>query len=73
MQRINHESLKYTTQLIFQITCSQHTHEKHLVDVADTHELFGGFCKGYPELSMGRLDQAQTRKCKPEPESNLKL
>ena len=25
------------------------------------------------ELSMARLDQARTRKCKPEPESNLKL
>ena len=25
------------------------------------------------ELSMGRLDQARTRKCKPEPRNNLKV
>ena len=25
------------------------------------------------ELSMGRLDQARTRKCKPEPGPNLKV
>ena len=26
-----------------------------------------------PEFSMGRLDQARTRKCKPEPKNNSKL